>query len=212
MMSAGETIVAIYNGFDCANKVLQSLLDEGFLQSDVGLVVSNPNGLLDKQDLRLKQFEIIDDEETGLGALLASIGGAVYAPTSIAVPGLGPVIVAGPMVDLLSGTAGAVMGGVTASLVHLGIPHHEAGYYAEAVGRGYALITVQLRTEKATSIALDILRRNRPVTIKGRANQWIGFDSQVEPPRYDDFGQQRVVQYVLPQTIGRFPYVRLNLS
>jgi hypothetical protein len=59
---------------------------------------------------------------------------------------------------------------------------------------------------------LDILRHNHPVTIKGRANQWIGFDSQLEPPRYDDFGQQREVQYVVPQTIGRFPYVRLNLS
>ncbi len=212
MMSASETVVAIYDGFENANAVLQALLDEGFLQRDVGLAVMNPNDVYNKLDFCLKQFEIIDDEENGFGTLLASLGGAMYAPTSIVVPGVGPMVAAGPLVDLLGGGTGGVMGGVTASLVHLGIPHHEAGYYAEAVTLGYALITVHIRTEKAMMIGLDILNRNHPMTIKSRANQWMGFDSQIEPATYDEFGEQRDMYYPVLEAIGRFPYVPLNLS
>jgi hypothetical protein len=212
MMSAGETIVAIYDGFENANAVLQALLDEGFLQSDVGLVVSNRNGAYDNLGLRLKQFEIIDDEENGFGALLASVGGALFAPQSIEIPGLGTMIAAGPLVDLLGGETGMVMGGVTASLVHLGVPYHEAGYYAEAVGRGYALITVHIRTEKAMEIALDTLRRHHPLTLKSRTNQWMGFDSQIEPATYDEFGEQRNTYSATQEAIGRFPYVRMSPS
>jgi len=202
MMSAGETVVAIYDGFENANAVLQTLLDEGFLQNDVGLVVSNPSGAFDQLDLRLKQFEIIDDEENGFGALLASLGGAAFAPQSIDVPGLGTTIAAGQLVDLLGGITGAAMGGITASLVHMGIPHDEAGYYAEAVGQGYALITVHIRTERAMTLALDILRHNHPMTLKRRSNQWMGFDMPMEPPIYD----------ATAETIGRFPYVRVSFS
>ena len=212
MMSAGETIVAIYDGFENANAVLQALLDEGFLQSDVGLAVSNPNGAYDQLDLRLKQIEIIDDEENGFDVLLASLGGALFAPQSIEIPGLGTIIAAGPLVDLLGGEIGAVMGGVTASLVHLGIPHHEAGYYAEAVGRGYALITVHVRTERAMMITLDILRHNHPMTLKGGNNLWMGFDSQIEPATYDEFGEERDTYYAAQDAIGHFPYARVTVS
>jgi len=143
-MSAGETVIAIYDDFESANAALQALLDEGFLQSDVGLAVSDPNGTYNSIDFRLKQFEIIDDEENSFGALLASLGGAMFAPTTMVIPDLGPIIVAGPLIDLLGGQTDPVMGSVTASLVHMGIPQHEAGYCADAVGQGHALITVRL--------------------------------------------------------------------
>lgn len=205
-MAAGETVVAVYQGFEDANAVLQALLDEGFLQNDVGLAVSNPNGGHNQFNFHLKYFDIVEDQENGFGALLASLGGAAFAPTSLVIPGIGSVVAAGPLADLLGGATGTVMGGVSASLVHLGIPQHEAGYYAEAVARGFALLTVHIRTEKALAIALDILSHNHPITIKSRAIQWIGFDAQVEPPT-DDFSGQREASYSTLEPIGRFPYV-----
>ena len=206
MMYAGETIVAVYDGFENANAVLQALLDEGFLYSDVSLAVSNPNDEYSKLDSRFKAFETIDaDEENGFGALLASLAGTTFGLKSMTIPGMGPIVAAGPLADVLADSTNAVIGGAIASLVHLGIPHYEAGYYAEALASGYALISVHIRTEKATTIALDVLRHNHPKTIKTRTDQWMGFDMQTASAAYNDL-------VAIPEAIARFPYVRLSMS
>jgi len=206
MMSSGETVVAVYEGFENANAVMQALLDEGFLYNDVGLAVSDPNDVYGKPEPYFKAFDTIDaDEENGFGALLASLAGTTFGLTSMSIPGIGPIVAAGPLAEVLSGATNAVIGGVTASLVHLGIPYHEAGYYAEAIANDFALVTVHIRTEKATTIALDVLRHNHPLTIKTRTNRWMGFDSSREAAVYDAFAS-------VPEAIGRFPYVRLSVS
>lgn len=62
----------------------------------------------------------------GIVGLLAGIG-------SLAIPGLGPFIAAGPIMAALSGAAaGAATGGVVGALVGLGIPEYEAKAYEGA--------------------------------------------------------------------------------
>ena len=206
MMSSGETVVAIYDGFENANAVMQALLDEGFLHSDVGLAVSDPNDVYSKPEPYFKAFDSIDaDDENGFGALLANLAGTTFGLTSMTIPGIGSIVASGPLAKVLSGATNAVIGGVTASLVHIGIPYHEAGYYAEALANGFALVTVHIRTEKATTTALDVLRHNHPLTIKTGAKRWLGFDSTREPAAHDAFVS-------VHEAIGRFPYVRLSVS
>jgi len=210
MMSTGETIVAIYDDFERANTVLQALLNEGFLQSDVGLAVSNADGVLHTLDFRLSHFETQDDDEKGLSALLMSLADASCGLTSMDIPELGSVVTAGPLTDLLGNETDPTMGSVAASLVHLGIPHDQADYYASALTHDYALITVHIRTEKAMAIALDILHYNQPVTIKNHTGQWMGFDSPTERIAYDDLHEQRDAPSLGFDSVVRFPYVRLN--
>jgi hypothetical protein len=210
MMSTGETIVAIYDDFERANTVLQALLNEGFLQSDVGLAVSNADGVLHTLDFRLSHFETQNDEENGLSDLLMSLADASCGLTAVDIPGLGSIVTAGPLADLLSDESRPTIGSVTASLVHLGIPSDKADYYADALTHDYALITVHIRTEKAMSIALDILHHNQPVTIKNHTGQWVGFDSPTERIAYDDLAEQHDAPGIGFDSVGRFPYVRLN--
>jgi tetrahydromethanopterin S-methyltransferase subunit C len=75
----------------------------------------------------------------GTGAvigLLAGIG-------ALAIPGVGPLIAAGPIMGALSGAAvGAATGGLAGALIGLGIPEYEAKRYEGKIKGGSALISV----------------------------------------------------------------------
>ena len=84
----------------------------------------------------------------------AAIGGAVGIGTgavlgwlagigSLAIPGVGPFIAAGPIMGALSGAAvGAATGGLTGALIGVGIPEYEAKRYEGKIKGGSALISV----------------------------------------------------------------------
>ena len=74
----------------------------------------------------------------GTLGLLAGIG-------ALAIPGIGPLIAAGPIVATLAGVgAGGAVGGIVGALVGMGIPEYEAkrfegGYLAYGTGTPQAI-------------------------------------------------------------------------
>lgn len=90
----------------------------------------------------------------GTIGLLAGIG-------TLAIPGLGPLIAAGPIVAALGGTAaGATAGGVVGALVGLGIPESEAKVYEERLKEGGYLVAVQVNNNEVADITREIMKRN----------------------------------------------------
>jgi len=88
----------------------------------------------------------------GLG-WLAGIG-------ALAIPGLGPLIAAGPIVAALAGAgAGGVIGGIAGALVGMGIPEYEAKRYEGRVKDGGILLSVHCDTSNEVSKAKDILKQ-----------------------------------------------------
>lgn len=78
------------------------------------------------------------------GGLLGGGLGWLVGVGSLAIPGLGPFVAAGPIMAALSGAAaGAAVGGLTGALIGLGIPEHEVKHYEEQVGQGNILLSVQ---------------------------------------------------------------------
>jgi len=72
----------------------------------------------------------------GIVGLLAGLG-------ALAIPGVGPLIAAGPLLALLSGAAvGAAAGSLTGSLIGMGIPEYEAKRYEGHLKEGNILIAV----------------------------------------------------------------------
>lgn len=190
---AKDTIVAVYDNFETANKAIKALVEDGFARSDIGLAANNATGgynHLVTEDAE----DVSGGEGGGFGAVVGGITGAVVALSAIVIPGVGPIIAAGPLVALLGGAtgavvggaAGAVTGGVAASLIHLGIPEEEAGHYVESVRRGNALVTVSVTNSDDAETATNVLRRYDPVDVKSRADQWKvggwkGYDPNAEP-------------------------------
>src|SRR5690606_27083382 len=73
----------------------------------------------------------------GLGGVLAGIG-------ALAIPGIGPIVAAGPIVAGLTGAAaGAGIGGLAGALIGMGIPEDEAQRYESQFNEGSILVLVE---------------------------------------------------------------------
>jgi hypothetical protein len=87
----------------------------------------------------------------GTLGLLAGIG-------ALAIPGVGPLIAAGPLLAALSGAAaGATVGGIAGGLIGLGIPELEAKRYQNRIAEGNMLISVVAETGDDVDRAKDVL-------------------------------------------------------
>lgn len=194
-----DTVVAVYDNFETADLVIRALVADGFERSDIGVAANNVSGaynhlVIDSTPDMKTDNDVSGSEGGGFGAVVGGITGAVVALTAIAIPGIGPIIAAGPLVALLGGATGAVVGGavgavtgsIAASLIDLGIPDAEAEHYAESVRRGHALVTVLVTNEEDATTVSNVLRRYNPLRVKSLADQWrekgwSGFDPLAEP-------------------------------
>jgi len=89
----------------------------------------------------------------GTGAVLGLLAGI----GALAIPGVGPLIAAGPIMGALSGAAvGAATGGLAGALIGLGIPEYEAKRYEGKIVGGSALISVHTESSEAVDQAKKI--------------------------------------------------------
>ena len=78
---------------------------------------------------------------------------------SLAIPGVSPLIAAGPIIAALSGAAvGAAVGGIAGALIGMGIPEYEARRYEEKVKAGNILISVHTEDSAGVARAKEILK------------------------------------------------------
>ena len=170
-----KTVVGLFDNFTTAQGVLQALIEAGYPREDISIVAADREGryVNEMYDGR----EVIDttgSAATGAvsGGLLGGITGLVIGLSALTIPGLGPIIAAGPIASALVGAGiGAVAGGVIGALVDWGIPEEHAEYYAEGVRRGGTLVAVKADESQVNDIS-TIMRRYDPVDIEERSAQW----------------------------------------
>ena len=130
------------------------------------------------------------------GGVVGGAAGLAASLMGLAIPGIGPIIAAGPIVSLLTGAGvGAVAGGLIGGLTDMGVSKPDAEYYAEAVRRGGALVTVRADDVRAERAA-DIMRAHGAIDIERRAEQWrergwTGFDEKAQPYTVTDLDRDR---------------------
>lgn len=105
----------------------------------------------------------------GLLGLLATLG-------VIAIPGIGPALVAGGLAAALGISAGgagvgAAVGGILGAMTALSIPEEEAQIYAEAVKRGHILVAVNAEGSRVAQ-ANDILRGAHALDTSSLRSEW----------------------------------------
>lgn len=196
-----KTIVGSFDSFNEAHQVANDLRAAGFLDSDISIVANNAAGEY-RDDPRVTTTKDTDTSATAKGAVTGAVvgGGAGLAASlaGLAIPGIGPIIAAGPIVATLAGAGtGAVAGGLIGGLVDLGVPESDAQYYAESVRRGGALVTVRADESRADEVTA-ILRRHGAVDIEGRVERWREsgwerFDQSSPPYTVDEIRRDRAM-------------------
>jgi hypothetical protein len=194
-----STILATYDSVEDANDAINELVEAGFDRSDIGLAV------YDRDDAYAQYVgdgkDVSASEGTGFGGTVGLLVGAVVGLGAITIPGVGPIIAAGPLAAALGAAtggaigaaAGAATGNITASLINLGVPEEEVEYYAESLRRGSALVSVNVFDTDADRAA-HILRSFNPVDMDQRVAHWReqgweGFDASAEPYTADDLSR-----------------------
>ncbi|MHB1296073.1 MAG: hypothetical protein ACYC4R_13875 [Anaerolineae bacterium] len=168
-----KTVIGVYDDRSEAERVVQTLVDEGFSRNDVSLMVRQAGAEADDgQRGRGNKAGEGAGIGAGIGAVLGGAGGLLVGLGLLAIPGIGPVLAAGPLAAALAGAGiGAGAGALVGALVGLGIPEQEAEFYAEAVRRGSTLVAVHAQDEMARH-ASQIMGRFNAVDIEDRAASW----------------------------------------
>ena len=158
---AGKNTAAfgIYPSKAAAEIAVDQLMSAGFSHSDVSVLMSDRQG--SKDFAAEKNTKAPEGAVTGVGVggtvggtlgLLAGIG-------ALAIPGVGPLIAAGPIMGALAGLGvGGAVGGLVGALVGMGIPEYEAKRYEGRVKDGGILLSVHCDTSEEISRAKEILK------------------------------------------------------
>lgn len=138
-----KSIYAIATSEAQANRILDNLLDSGFSNNDISVLFP------DKESTH--QFAHEKNTKAPEGAAVGASAGGVVGGTigllagigALAIPGVGPLIAAGPLLAALTGLGvGAAAGGITGGLIGLGIPELEAKRYENRIAEGNLLISI----------------------------------------------------------------------
>lgn len=169
-----KTVVGLFEDYEGATRLAAALETNGFAERDVSFVANHAaNGEAHTAAERREQAQ--EDgvaAGTGIGAALGGGVGVALAFGVLAIPGIGPIIAAGPLVAAFAGAGvGAAAGGLVGALTASGVPEEDAGHFAEGVRRGGTLVSVTTDDDRAQTAA-DIMTRCGALDVKQRANLW----------------------------------------
>jgi len=155
-----KAVIGFVETREQAERTVSTLRNEGFAVADISVLFPDKRGTQEfahEHNTKAPEGALAG---VGTGGVLGGTLGLLAGIGALAIPGLGPLIAAGPIMATLSGVAaGAAVGGVTGALIGLGIPEIEAKVYEGKLRSGNILIGVHTESADARKLADDIFRR-----------------------------------------------------
>ena len=143
-----------------AEAIANGLKAAGFPGSDISVLFPDKTGTRDFAHEQHTKAPEGAATGAGTGGLLGGGLGWLVGIGTLAIPGVGPFIAAGPIMAALGGAAvGAAVGGLAGALVGLGIPEYEAKQYEGKIREGNILISVHAEDSREVSHAKEIFKR-----------------------------------------------------
>lgn len=143
-----------------AESIVDRLKMGGFSNNDISVLFPDKTGTRDfahEQHTKAPEGAVTGGTT---GALAGGVLGWLVGIGSLAIPGLGPFIAAGPIMAALSGAAvGGALGGLTGALIGLGLPEFEAKRYETKVKGGNILVSVHSENSDQTERAREIFEQ-----------------------------------------------------
>jgi uncharacterized protein (TIGR02271 family) len=205
-----KTIVGLFDTASDAEAAVQDLRSNGVDSNKISVVANNAEGRYDAS-----LADGADDQSAADGAGAGAVGGTVVGGALgllvgaglLAIPGIGPVLAAGPLAAAIGTTAatvgagalgagiGAATGGLLGGLVGAGVPEEDAHIYAEGVRRGGTLVTVDANDNEVDTV-VAALERHAPVDVDTRGSEyratgWSAFDPNSTAYERDQLATER---------------------
>lgn len=142
-----------------AERTVDQLMAAGFSNNSISVLLPDNNST--------REFAHEKNTKTPEGTATGAVAGGAVGGTlgllagigSLAIPGLGPFIAAGPIMGALAGVGvGGAVGGLIGALVGMGIPEYEAKRYEGRVKDGGVLLSVHCDTSQQIDNAKKLLQ------------------------------------------------------
>ena len=159
MANKNVAVFGIYKSVQSAEAAVDHLISRGFSNSAISVLL--PDDESTKAFAHQKNTKAPEGTTTGAttGGVLGGTLGLLAGIGALAIPGVGPLIAAGPIMATLAGVGvGGAVGGVVGALVGLGIPEYEAKRYEGAVKNGGTLLSVHCDTSEQIDSAKASLK------------------------------------------------------
>jgi hypothetical protein len=185
MATRHKAVFGLYASPDIAENAVDQLLAAGFSNSDISVLL--PDNDSTRAFAHEKNTKAPEGVTTGVttGGIVGGALGALAGVGALAIPGIGSLIAAGPIVAALAGVgSGGIVGGIVGALVGMGIPEYEAKRFEGAVKGGGTLLSVHCDTSQEISRAKQTLRDTgaRDISATGEEGSQ-GVTTATEPRR-----------------------------
>ncbi|MCL6477142.1 MAG: general stress protein [Peptococcaceae bacterium] len=142
-----KTVIGAFDNRDSADRAVNDLRSKGF-ERDISVLAKDDHGGRDdinKYNTRFTGGDPVTDGVSAGGAIGGLVGLAAGVG-ALAIPGIGPLVAAGPIASLLSGAA---TGGIAGGLADFGIPKERGRFFEDKVKQGSILVAVRCDDDKA---------------------------------------------------------------
>lgn len=169
VIGVNKRAVGIFSNRRDAEDALYDLRNSGFAMDRVSVIKRDADRNDDITNDEIHEHGIGNKADEGAtagvisGGVLGGLTGLLVGLGTLAIPGIGPVMLAGAAATAIATTIagagiGAATGGLLGALIGLGIPEERARFYQERVERGDYLVIVD-GTDVEIARAEEILRR-----------------------------------------------------
>jgi len=182
MAGKNTAVFGIYPDQLTAEDAVEALKEAGFRNTDISALFPDNKGT--KDFAHEKQTKAPEGAVTGgtTGAVIGGTLGWLAGIGSLAIPGIGPFIAAGPIMGMLGGIGvGGAVGGMTGALIGAGIPEYEAKRYEGRIRHGGILISVHCDDTDWVKRAKDILHHTGAEDIASSSEAKADFAASDKP-------------------------------
>lgn len=159
MTTKNIVVYGIFPTREAAESCVGMLRAADFRNNDVSLLLPNSSSM--KEFAHQKATKAPEGTVVGAGAgvVLGGALGWLAGVGSLAIPAVGPLIAAGPIMGLLAGAGvGGSVGGLTGGLVGMGMPEYEAKRFEGIVTNGGILLSVHCDNKDWAKKAKSLLQ------------------------------------------------------
>ncbi|MBC7927624.1 MAG: DUF3341 domain-containing protein [Bryobacteraceae bacterium] len=155
-----KAVFGIFTNREHAEEAVETCRAAGIRPDDVSLLLPDNVGT---KDIGYEKHTKAPERASAGAATVGVVGGALgwlLGMGALVIPGVGPLVAAGPIMSMLAGLgAGSVIGGLAGAFAGLGIPEYEAKRYEGRIRSGGALMSIHCADEVSVSRAKEMLLR-----------------------------------------------------
>ncbi|MEJ6949771.1 hypothetical protein [Natronospora cellulosivora (SeqCode)] len=150
-----STVIGVFDNKESAEHALNQVRNAGITDDRISMVAKEDQVRNNNENEGGYAEQNLGDG-AATGGAIGGIAGLIAGAGALAIPGIGPIIAAGP---IAAGLTGLAAGGIAGGLIDMGIPEERGDYYEGEVKKGKIVAAVEADEDKVDDVS-SVLRDN----------------------------------------------------